>query len=90
MIPAGLPGGVAISRVLDAKSCGSSACRSSAVSLSMLAVSAEAKTSAGAPSWIWETRSEEPPKLNSTVTPSCSSSNSVPISSKVFVSEAAA
>ena len=56
----------------------------------MLAVSAEANTSAGAPSWIWATRSEEPPKLNSTVTPSCWASNSVPICSKVLVSDEAA
>ncbi len=60
------------------------------MSLSMLAVSAEANTSAGAPSWICATRSEEPPKLNSTVTPSCSFSNSSPICSNVEVSEAAA
>ena len=90
MIPAGLSGGVTISSVLDAKFWGSSAWRSSAVSFSMLASSAEANTSAGAPSWICETRSDEPPKLNSTVTPSCCCSNSVPISSKVFVSDAAA
>ena len=88
--PAGLSGGTAISRVLVAKSSGSAAWRSSAVSLSMLAVSAEAKTSAGAPSWIWATRSEEPPKLNSTVTPSCWASNSVPICSNVLVSDEAA
>ena len=35
-------------------------------------LSAEANTSAGAPSWIWATRSEDPPKLSSTSTPSCS------------------
>ena len=88
--PAGLSGGTAISRVLLAKFCGSVAWRSSAVSLSMLAVSAEAKTSAGAPSWICATRSEEPPKLNSTVTPSWLSSNSAPMASNVLVSDAAA
>ena len=37
------------------------------MSFSMLASSADANTSAGAPCWIWATRSEEPAKLNSTV-----------------------
>ena len=60
------------------------------MSFSMLASSADAKTSAGAPPWIWATRSEEPAKLNSTVTPSCSSSNWLPSSSNVDVSDAAA
>ena len=62
----------------------------SAVSFSMFASSAEAKTSAGAPSWIWATRSEEPAKLNSTFTPSCVDSNSSPICSNVEVSDEAA
>ena len=56
----------------------------------MLAVSAEAKTSAGAPCWICATRSEEPPKLNLTFTPSWSASNCLPSSVKVDVSDAAA
>ena len=60
-MPAGLPGGTAISSVFEAKVTGSDPIRSSAVSLSMLASSAVAKTSAGAPSWICATRSDEPP-----------------------------
>ena len=86
-ILAGLPGGVAISSVLEAKSCGSVA---RSPSLSMFLVSAEAKTSAGAPSSIWATRSEEPPKLVVTFTPGWSFSNSSASSVNVSVSEAAA
>ncbi len=56
----------------------------------MLASSAEAKTSAGAPSWICATRSEDPAKLKSTSTPSWAASNSSPISSNVAVRDAAA
>ena len=88
--PAGLPGGTTISRVFEAKVCGSEPCRSSAVSFSMLASSADAKTSAGAPSWIWATRSEEPAKLNSTFTPSWVDSNSSPICSNAAVRDEAA
>ena len=62
----------------------------SPVALSMFLVSAEAKTSAGAPCWICATRSEEPAKLKVTVTPGCAFSNSAPISVNVFFSEAAA
>ena len=89
-MPSGLSGATAICRVLVANSWGSWPSSPSAVSFSMLATSAEAKTSAGAPSWICATRSDDPPKLNSTSTPSCSASNSSPICSKVLVSEAAA
>ena len=89
-MPSGLSGATAICRVLVAKSWGSWPSSPSAVSFSMLATSAEAKTSAGAPSWICATRSDEPPKLSSTSTPSCSASNSSAICSKVLVSDAAA
>ena len=67
MILAGLPGGTAISRVLVAKFTGAPSTRPSPVALSMFLVSAEANTSAGAPCWIWVTRSEEPAKLKLTV-----------------------
>ena len=89
-MPSGLSGATAIWRVLVAKFSGSWPSRPSAVSFSMLATSAEANTSAGAPSWICAARSDEPPKLNSTSTPSWSASNSSPSCSKVLVSEAAA
>ena len=87
---AGLPGGTAISRVLDAKLTGAAAVSESPVALSMFVVSAEAKTSAGAPCWIWATRSEEPAKLKVTVVPGWAFSNSAPIAVKVFFSDAAA
>ena len=76
--------------VLDAKSWGSPDTRSSPTSVSMFFSSAEAKTSAGAPSLICETRSEEPPKLSCTVTPSFAASNSFASSVKVPFSDAAA
>ena len=56
----------------------------------MFLVSAEANTSAGAPCWIWVTRSEEPAKLNVTVVPGWAASNCCPSSVKVDFSEAAA
>src|SRR3954454_17934925 len=87
VMPAGLSGGTAISRVLLAKSWGSSAGRPSATALSMLAVSAEAKTSAGAPCWICATRSEDAPKLKLTFTPLRDASNFLPSSVNVEVNE---
>ncbi len=68
-IPAGLSGGTAIIIVLVAKTVGVPESRSSLAALSMVLVSAEANTSAGAPCWSWATRSEEPAKLNSTGAP---------------------
>src|SRR6476469_4414618 len=56
----------------------------------MLRVSAEAKTSAGAP-WVnWVTRSEEPAKENSTDVPGLSVLNCSPMAVNVDFSEAAA
>src|SRR4051794_36465071 len=86
---AGLSGGTAISSRFVAKGTGFTA-RSSATSVSMVEVSAEAKTSAGAPCWICATRSEEPPKLNATLTPLCAASNFLPMSVNVCVNDAAA
>src|SRR6478672_9566406 len=87
---AGLSGGTAISRVLDAKLTGVAAVSEAPVALSMFLVSAEAKTSAGAPCWSWATRSEDPAKLKVTLAPGWAFSNSAPIAVKVFFSEAAA
>ena len=56
----------------------------------MFLVSAEAKTSAGAPWVIWVTRSEEPAKLNVTVVPGFVASNCSASSVKVAFSDAAA
>src|SRR6478609_8817205 len=79
----------AVSSVLEAKLIGVAAVSEAPVALSMFLVSAEAKTSAGAPCWSWDTRSEEPAKLNVTVLPGWEASNFVPISVKVFLSDAA-
>src|SRR3954452_8115620 len=87
---AGLSGGTAISSVLEAKFAGSPSMALADAALSMLAVSAEANTSAGAPCWICATRSEDPPKLSFTVTPLCSLSKALPMSVNVPVSDAAA
>jgi hypothetical protein len=87
---AGLSGGVAILSVLLAKSTGSPVTEPSATALSMFLVSAEAKTSAGAPWEICATRSDDPAKLNATVTPGLASSNVLPISVNVPLSDAAA
>src|SRR5689334_22979211 len=90
VIPAGLPGGTAISSVLDAKLTGAVAVSESPVALAMFFVSAEAKTSAGAPCWSWATRSDDPAKLKVTFVPGCAFSKSSPIWVKVFLREAAA
>ena len=61
------------------------------VSLVMLLRSAEANTSAGAPSLIWATRSDEPAKLKRHLRrPGCSAMNASPISVNAAVSDAAA
>src|SRR5690606_37872165 len=87
--PAGLSGGTAICSTLRAKTSGSPSAKPPSVTLSMLGTSAEANTSAGAPSAICWARSELPAKENSTVEP-VSSSNRSPRSVKTSVSEAAA
>ena len=66
----GCPAGPRSPGCWTAKSTGSPSTASSETALSMLAVSAEANTSAGAPCWICATRSEDPPKLKVTFTPS--------------------
>lgn len=53
----------------------------------MLLVSAEAYTSAGAPSLICVTRSDDDAKLNVTVVPGCSTMNASPISVNAAVND---
>src|SRR3978361_971480 len=68
----GLPGAVTMTRVLAAKFVGSAASKPGFASGSLCAVSADANTSAVAP-WVrLFANSEEPAKLNSTLTPGLS------------------
>src|SRR5262245_32461715 len=60
------------------------------VTLSMLVVSAEANTSAGAPCWIWVARAWLPAKLKVTLVPPLAAVYCSPILVKAAVSEAAA
>src|SRR6478735_3227412 len=83
VMPAGFPGGVTMVRILLAKFTGVPATRFAVLALFMLLVSAEAKTSAGAPAVSWVTRSDEPAKLKVTVDPGFSAWKIVPISVKV-------
>ena len=90
-MPAGLPGGTAISSTFVAKSTGASASTSPpSVSLAMFFSSAEAKTSTGAPSVICVTRSEDPAKFSAMSTSGLAFSNSAASSVNVAVSDAAA
>ena len=89
-ILAGLSGGTAICSVFEAKFTGAPSTRLSLVAFSMFLVSAEANTSAGAPDWIWVTRSDDPAKLNATWTPGWLASNCSPNVVKVVLSDAAA
>ncbi len=88
-MPVGLPGATAISRVFVAKERGEPS-RSADPSFAMFASSADANTSAGAPFWIWLTRSLEPANANVTVVPGCAASYRSPSVVKVCWSEAAA
>src|SRR5512134_1950307 len=56
----------------------------------MFASSADAKTSTGAPPWIWSTSADDPSKLNVTSVSGYLFSNCLPISVKASVNEAAA
>ena len=87
---AGFPGGTTMVSVFVAKLPGSPATRSSPLSLSMFRVSAEAKTSAGAPWVICVTRSAEPAKLRVTSVPGLAASNFPAMSVKAVLSDAAA
>ena len=87
---AGFPGGTTMVRVLVAKFLASPSTRSSPLSLSMFRVSAEAKTSAGAPCVICVTRSAEPAKLRVTSDPGLAASNFPAMSVKAVLRDAAA
>ena len=90
MIPNGLSGATMIVSRLVAKITGSLPLRAASVSLVMLAVSAEANTSAGAPSVICCTSAEEASKLNVAVASGLAAVNASPTSVNDSVSDAAA
>ena len=90
MIPNGLSGATMIVSRLVAKITGSLPLRPASVSLVMLAVSAEANTSAGAPSVICCTSAEEASKLNVAVASGLAAVNASPTSVNDSVSDAAA
>ena len=90
LIDAGLDGGTAISRTFVAKLAGVPSTSFASVSLAMFLVSAEAKTSAGAPWVIWVTRSEDPAKFSVILVPGFFASKSLASSVKVAFSDAAA
>ena len=89
-MPFGLPGPTMISNVFRAATTGSVALPPASVSLAMFESSAEAYTSAGAPSLIWVTRSPDPAKLNVTFVPGLADSNAAPIAVNASVSDEAA
>ncbi|BDB42555.1 hypothetical protein IWGMT90018_30010 [Mycobacterium kiyosense] len=85
-----MPGAVTMTNVLVANATGSAASSPALATLSICAVSAEAKTSAVAP-WVnWVARSEDPAKLNLTSVPGLSALKRVPIWVNALFSEAAA
>src|SRR5579875_1337694 len=86
----GLPAWTAISKRLCAKTRGVVALKPPLTTFSMFAWSAEAKTSAGAPCWIWVTRVGLPAKLNLTFSPGSCVCSWLPILVKASVREAAA
>ena len=86
----GLPASTMISSVLVANVAGSPAVPSPLASLSMFAESADANTSAGAPSLIWPTRSDDAAKLNVMSTSGFAAVNASPSDVNASVSEAAA
>ena len=91
LIAFGLPSATARVSVFEANISVSPASRSSDFRVFIVFSSAVATTSAGAPSEIWETRSEEPAKENFTSGAFSSAAlNSSAMSSKTSVSEAAA
>ena len=86
----GLPAGTAICRVLVTKISGSAVTSPESTTFCMLFSSAEAYTSAGAPSWIWVASAELAAKLNVIATSGFTSLKASPISVNASVSEAAA
>src|SRR5450631_4482027 len=85
----GLPGATAISSLFLAKITGVST-SPAVTSLFMLAWSADANTSAGAPCWIWVTRVLDPAKLNVRLRPGSADAIAVLAALKAPVSDAAA
>src|SRR6478752_2728396 len=83
LIDAGLDGGTAISRTFVAKLTGAPSTSFASVSLVMFLVSADAKTSAGAPWVICVARSEEPAKFSVIVVPGFFASKSLASLEKV-------
>src|SRR5262245_32317929 len=86
----GLSGATMIVNRLVANTTGSVPLSSASVSLSMFAVSAEANTSAGAPSVICCTSADEASKLNVAVASGLAAVNASPISVNDSVNDAAA
>src|SRR5256885_2649865 len=88
-MPLGFPGATTISSLLCAKTCGVPAVKPSPFSLSMFVVSADAKTSAGAPCSICVTSVGVPAKLDFIVT-APAVSKSLPRALNASVRDAAA
>ena len=77
-MPSGLPGLVTISSELRAKITGFPSMSPAVWTVFIVSVSAEAKTSAGAPCWIWVASVPEDPKLNVIVVPGWAAWNCSP------------
>src|SRR6476661_8687141 len=90
LIDAGLDGGTAISRTFVAKLLAVPSMSFASESLVIFFVSAEAKTSAGAPWLICVTRSEDPAKFSVILVPGFFASKSLASLVKVALREAAA
>ena len=90
VIPAGLPGGVMSVSTLVANGTGSPATSPASTARFMVATSAAANTSAGAPPAIWSTRPLDPPKLSRIDTPGSDLSTCSAISVNAPLNEAAA
>src|SRR5215216_1408670 len=90
VMPSGLPGAVMISSRFVANVTGSPAAPPPSVSLLMFASSADANTSAGAPSRSCLASSDDAAKLNVALAPGSASPNASPSSVNASVSDAAA
>jgi hypothetical protein len=90
LMPLGLPGATAMASLFVANTVAWPSITPPWLALSIVAWSAEAKTSAFAPLVSCCTRVDEPAKLNFTVVPGCWASNSLPSAVNDSVSDAAA
>src|SRR5262245_19384946 len=79
-----------MARRLPTNGCGVPATSPASTTFFMFSSSAEANTSAGAPSMIWRASVDEPAKLNSTLVPGWAVSKSFPMVRNASVSDAAA